>query len=373
MKYPLLLLFLTNIITVYCQHSPAGTKIRVADYVSLFDEESNNTAREIKSYAGKLYLFGQRFSKNNGIDYNSTVAIMDTSLNKLAEYNYGSSREDDKEIYSSFEIDASGNIYLAGTRSNTPILTKCDASGKQLWQKKYTIENVSALEKIVRDGDHLYTIGTGVGKGVASKAITIIKMDREGNMIWSTNVTESLYVFNLHVVQNKLIFVCSVLNSTIHDRIFIRSAVISKQGEVEWKRNFTSKESGLRQGTKYINSRVSKDQRSLLVFCNSQNPFIPDFGLLSVDTSGNISLLTSKSAEELNACKNDTDIFLCYDLYSAGPRKMFAKVVITEKYDFCLFEDTRYNLLDYVVIGGTRYFIGNVADQFSHWMVKKDR
>jgi hypothetical protein len=376
MKYSFLPVFIIITAISSCQSPSTSKKQDAANQVALFDEENNNIAMEVKSFDGKLYIFGRHFSKSNeSADYTSTLVIMDTSLNKLSERNYGSVKENQKEFLKSFEVDDKGNTYFAGSKGETPVIQKCDASGKIIWHKEYTnMVNATSFEKILRDGNYLYLISTGGGAiNIAMLTTQVIRIDTSGNITWTTTAGEFSPSFGFHIVAGKLILMAPALNFSIDDSPYTRIICISQNGKYEWYRNFTSNDSKIRLGTKPVKSQIGTDQKSVLFYYNSSNQFLPDFGLASVDTTGTIKIMVSKKADDMPVCNNDAAIFMCYDLYMSRPGRAYAKVMVTEGNEFCR-ANTDYDLLDYTTINNHKYFIGNMqnpAKFFSHWIVRK--
>lgn len=88
-------------------------------------------------------------------------------------------------------VDASGNIYAFGIRSNSSdysiIIWKLDGSGNTQWLKEYVTSNTESFD----DGDlmangNILLSGFGFGSGLGGK---VIQMDPNGDIVWSKIIT----------------------------------------------------------------------------------------------------------------------------------------------------------------------------------------
>jgi hypothetical protein len=382
----LLLLILAAYLIASCQTNPANNKKDTpvpqnekvnepvnqpdGNTVELFNEQHYNMAREIKSYQNKLYLFGQRISKNDGADFNSCLVVMDTSLHVIREHTFGGNRSGIEERLVSFEIDDKGNTYLAGKKDNKGEIIKCDANGKITWQKEFgNGSSPFEFQKICRSGNEFYLVGSENGGAV------VLKTDLNGNKLWSKNTGAYSPACGLHVIGDMIIFISTALDFAVNDGLFLRTVCLDRNGLIKWTKNITGKESMIDKGTKYINSTISADQKSITIFCNSQNPLIADFSLVTIDLIGELNLLTAGKAYDIPECKEGTDILLCYDHYSTTRGRIYAKLWVTTNNSFCRVPwESDYDLIDYTIINNTKYFIGNRINEskfLSSWIITK--
>jgi uncharacterized delta-60 repeat protein len=136
--------------------------------------------------SGNIYAVGNEYSSNPGYS-NAFITKWDASGNLIWQRKIGGSNHD---YFCDVTIDASGNIYAVGDEysstgtNNEAFITKWDASGNLTWQRKLGGSNGDYFYGVTSDSSgNIYAVGyENSSNGVFEALIT--KWDASGNLTW---------------------------------------------------------------------------------------------------------------------------------------------------------------------------------------------
>lgn len=141
---------------------------------------------------GNIYVAAESYSSGN-----SAIALkFDTSGTLLSVLSWKGPYTYDAAY--SIDVDSAGNILLAGIswdysvnpNHNRILIIKYDASGNLLWSKNWQgpVEDEAWGPKVIRAdaNGNIYVLGRTTSFGVGQWDILLLKLDPNGNLIWSS-------------------------------------------------------------------------------------------------------------------------------------------------------------------------------------------
>jgi hypothetical protein len=108
-----------------------------------------------------------------------------------------------------------GNITTGANRNEDGFLAKYNQQGSQIWAARYelpastansTLSNEKLIESRVDDDGYIYSVGRRFETidGAVQKSSFVMKVDQNGNFIWTTKISDSHDVFDLEVFEDSV-------------------------------------------------------------------------------------------------------------------------------------------------------------------------
>jgi hypothetical protein len=108
-----------------------------------------------------------------------------------------------------------GNITTGANRNEDGFLAKYNQQGSQIWATKYelpasaensTLSNEKLIESRVDDDGYIYSVGRRFEtiNGATQISSFVMKVDQDGNFIWTTKISDNHDVFDLEVFENSV-------------------------------------------------------------------------------------------------------------------------------------------------------------------------
>jgi len=150
-----------------------------------------------------------------------------------------------------------GNITTGANRNEDGFLAKYDQQGSQIWATRYelpasasnsTLSNEKLIESRVDDDGYIYSVGRRFEtiNGTTQSTSFVMKVDPDGNFMWTTKISDSHDVFDLEVFENS-VYVTGFATQRL-----------SKDGEIELILNHQDRAWDIEvdmQGNMYVASR----------------------------------------------------------------------------------------------------------------------
>jgi len=144
----------------------------------------------IPPYPGRYRVYAALLDKKR-----NTIRTPDGELEGSAEFDViipGWDVEYRNRLPGDIAIDSNGNIYIAGSRFDTPQMDvlKFDRTGRLLWERIYNIPGTAygVAKGITVDSlDHVYMVGG------AYNASSVFKLDPDGNILWHKDIEKISY------------------------------------------------------------------------------------------------------------------------------------------------------------------------------------
>jgi len=172
---------------VVIEYNDSGAVINTNRVVSQGNGFDKPTAI-CKDNAGNIYLTGAYFNQNNG-SYDIKTLKLSANLNLEWVVTYDGENLEDRA--NSIDIDASGNVFIAGYVSTTTsghniIVLKYSPTGTLLWNKEFSEPGIYDDDEgngvIVDNNGNAYLTGTYVQNG--NKNFVTMKISSSGTVAW---------------------------------------------------------------------------------------------------------------------------------------------------------------------------------------------
>ena len=190
-------------------------------------------------------------------------------------------------VFSSVQIYAThksenGDYYCAGrdTASNKPFIAKFDSQKTLMWAKTITLNNALFIEHMHVDNTGIYC--SPVVRSVVTSPAYLLKLDLNGNLIWSKSYFSGTYVDAMgrtSTSDNNIIFCLHTYNTGTY---YVKVNYLT--GDVIWSRKLANY--GSRTGT-YCTSAYKLSTGTLFALHDQH----PSFGLMLILISNDGNLL----------------------------------------------------------------------------------
>jgi uncharacterized delta-60 repeat protein len=142
--------------------------------------------------SGNIYAVGYESTSTNSFNYEALITKWDASGNLTWQRKIGGN---DNDIFYGVTVDSSGNIYAAGVdkssaANNEAFITKWGASGNLTWQRRIGGSNSDYFYGITTDtSGNIYAVGNEISSNSNNNFEAFItKWDASGNLIWQRKI-----------------------------------------------------------------------------------------------------------------------------------------------------------------------------------------
>jgi uncharacterized delta-60 repeat protein len=167
------------------KYNPQGIAIWVKVYNSLALNDDRGYDIAVDN-AGNVYVTGYTKDINNNFDV-ITIKYNSAGVQQwLQKYNSSGTNGD---IGNAIQVDASGNVYVAGAAYSNALLIKYNSTGVQQWTKTYNGPGNAAdnFRQMVLDASgNIYTSGES-SNGPGNYDFAVVKFNSAGTQLWSKN------------------------------------------------------------------------------------------------------------------------------------------------------------------------------------------
>lgn len=374
------ILFLTILFSVICLSCNSQTQKAM-----FYDENNNNTTKEIKSYDNKLFILGQHFFEDGDIQRTSTILCIDTALNKIWDRHLGNYST--KERFEHFTIDNTGNIFITGyvEESKSTLLLKLNTKGEIIWRKEF--KDLTSFNNVESYNDSSLIIAGAKrfsDTEIEQDSLYVQKLNYNGEIIWSTALCFKHIDAFLGLAKDKII-VCSNAGRYDPYSYFPASKLIclNQDGTIDWTYDLNLTNTNIDKGVNALNMKIL-DNETIYVLCMSLNPYIGNMTLFNFSLAGEKreTILVDVSTLE-NIADNKDSLFLftrkSLFRYDREKRKDVEEQMIIRKDSkntpYFTLTDAENSLVDFIELNNTIYMIGNngdLANNYSRWVVLKE-
>lgn len=255
-------------------------------WTKTFPADGNNGGKSIVPY-NENYVISGETSREDGQGWDINIVCIDDNGNELWRKKHENQRSEiGRKIISADEnsfivLASSSNAQDADDESLR--LMKIDENGNAMWSKTFKGNNYTSGFDIIKTADQNYMIaGTTMSSGDTSKDIYLLKIDSEGNELWSHTYGGALNDIASSIVEvsDGSYIVCS--GSTAEGELYgeVKVMKIDGIGEMTWSNTFEE------QG--YVSSAVVTVDGSIYIAgtTNSVERNMQDVMVVKINSSG---------------------------------------------------------------------------------------
>lgn len=343
---------------------------------TFYEENENNTVKEIKYHNNKIFILGQHFTKNDTLLQTTSILCLDSYLNKLWDKNYGNQKLNERFV--SFSVTKEGNLYVAGYNGKTKsaLLLKINQLGEQIWKKEY-----NSLEKF--DKIEIYNDSSIILLGYKHFSDTqlyqdssvIVKMDLNGNTFWSKSITLGSYGGYIKIAKDKVIF-CTNTSNYIGRYPDSKLFCINQNGQIDWTFNLDLKNTTIDNGVNAINLKI-ENKKDIYILCKSHNMYNNSIVLFKFDTLGSLLNSIKIDFSKLPEKENSKDaVFLLSDfILNRNKEEPYQILLRKNKKNYPYFSSSIGNLhlIDFIETKNSIYSISNISlgKNYLAWHISK--
>ena len=182
------------------KYDPDGKRLWACGYSGMPDVSQDEAYTITLDDSGNIYVAGYSQGEDTGYDYVTIKYYSHGDTAWVRKYNGPANLRD---VAKSIAVDSSGNVYVTGesdcaTGSNY-VTIKYDASGNQLWEKRYNgkgDKNDQACAIVVDGSGNVFVTGKSSGMDTNYDYVTI-KYFQMGIFVEEVGDERSIYSFNL--------------------------------------------------------------------------------------------------------------------------------------------------------------------------------
>jgi uncharacterized delta-60 repeat protein len=232
--------------------------------------------------SGFVYVTGYSKNKGNSSDITTIKYKSNGDTVWVRNYNYSANKSD--KGYA-IDIDAAGNVYVAGKSDSDPGITsnddfitiKYNSAGVQQWVKRYNgtgnSDDIAIALKVAASGN-VYI--TGKSRGVADYDYVTVKYNSTGTEVWvktysSGNGNDAPVSLKIDNAENIIVTGKSVSNDKTNDDVV--TVKYNASGVEQWV-------------TRYNGTMNANDRANALAIDNAGNVYVA--GESVIDTSSNL-------------------------------------------------------------------------------------